>query len=197
MWNGASMKVLILGGDGYLGWPTAMYLSKRGHSVLIVDNMAKRRWEAEVNATPLFPVPTIQDRTRLWHEKTGKEITFKYCDISTDYRLLNDIVSTYLPDAEPLDVYIQRKPDRSTIYLSVTIPITLSSDVESLTSAVLTSTREWCMELIRTKHGLTVGLELPFTMTRFSELSLIASLHKQQLESLLLYTDQELKQEGS
>tara|TARA_R110002110_G_scaffold175880_3_gene379702 strand:- start:7683 stop:8822 length:1140 start_codon:yes stop_codon:yes gene_type:complete len=93
------MKVLILGGDGYLGWPTAMYLSKRGHSVLIVDNMAKRRWEAEVNATPLFPVPTIQDRTRLWHEKTGKEITFKYCDISTDYRLLNDIVSTYLPDA--------------------------------------------------------------------------------------------------
>jgi UDP-sulfoquinovose synthase len=92
------MKVLILGGDGYLGWPTAMYLSKRGHDVLIVDNMAKRRWEAEVNATPLFHVPTIKDRISLWHDKTSLEIKFEYCDISESPKRLNEIFDSYIPD---------------------------------------------------------------------------------------------------
>ena len=50
------MRILILGGDGYLGWPTAMYLSNRGHEVAVVDNMVKRFWEAEIGVEPLVQV---------------------------------------------------------------------------------------------------------------------------------------------
>ena len=76
-----------------------MYLSKRGHDVCIVDNMAKRRWEAAVNATPLFTVPTIQDRIRTYKEKVKCDISFRYCDIAENPKLLNEIFDQFLPDA--------------------------------------------------------------------------------------------------
>ena len=49
------MKVLILGGDGYLGWPTAMYLSRKGHDVAVLDNYIKRFWESQAEVEPLTP----------------------------------------------------------------------------------------------------------------------------------------------
>src|SRR5262245_18391557 len=61
------MKILILGGDGYLGWPTAMYFSRRGHDVCIVDNLSKRLWEAKIGVAPLFHLPTLQRRVRVWN----------------------------------------------------------------------------------------------------------------------------------
>lgn len=68
------MRILILGGDGYLGWPSAMYLSKRGHEVTALDNFAKRRWEREVGAEPLMPILPLDERVRAWHEATGLSI---------------------------------------------------------------------------------------------------------------------------
>ena len=66
--EGVSMNILILGGDGYLGWPTAMYLSRRGHRVGVLDNFAKRRWEMELNVEPLMPIRTLHDRVEAWRE---------------------------------------------------------------------------------------------------------------------------------
>ncbi len=67
-------NILILGGDGYLGWPTAMYFSARGHDVTVVDNYFRRNACTELDVGMLYPVPTLVERAKIWHEKTGKEI---------------------------------------------------------------------------------------------------------------------------
>jgi UDP-sulfoquinovose synthase len=67
-------NILILGGDGYLGWPTAMYFSARGHDVTVVDNYFRRNACTELDTGMLYPVPTLIERVKIWHEKTGKEI---------------------------------------------------------------------------------------------------------------------------
>lgn len=68
------MNILILGGDGYLGWPSAMYFSQRGHDVTVVDNYFRRNTAVELDASALYPVPNLVERARLWHELTGREI---------------------------------------------------------------------------------------------------------------------------
>ena len=67
-------KILILGGDGYLGWPTAMHFSARGHEVTVVDNYFRRNACLELDTGMLYPVPTLIERAKIWHEKTNKEI---------------------------------------------------------------------------------------------------------------------------
>ena len=66
--------VLILGGDGYLGWPTAMYFSARGYQVTVVDNYFRRNVFNELDVSMLYPIPNLAERARIWHEKTGFEI---------------------------------------------------------------------------------------------------------------------------
>lgn len=66
--------VLILGGDGYLGWPTAMYFSIRGHEVTVVDNYFRRNACKQLDTGMLYSIPSLIDRSKIWHEKTGKEI---------------------------------------------------------------------------------------------------------------------------
>ena len=60
------MRVLILGGDGYLGWPTAMYLAAKGHDVAVVDSFHRRLWDNELGADSLLPILSLQDRVALW-----------------------------------------------------------------------------------------------------------------------------------
>jgi len=74
--------VLILGGDGYLGWPTAMYFSQRGYQVTVVDNYFRRNACTELDAGMLYPVPTLPQRAAIWHEKTGKEIKVVISDLA-------------------------------------------------------------------------------------------------------------------
>ena len=94
------MKVLILGGDGYLGWPTAMYLSNLGHEVHLVDNLAKRQWEASVGVSSLFPVPTFHERVKSWNAvRPQKSMSMTVCDIATNRSLLYKIFEKFLPDA--------------------------------------------------------------------------------------------------
>ena len=68
------MHILILGGDGYLGWPTAMYFSHRGYDVTVVDNYFRRNSCIELDVGMLYPLPTLAERAAIWHEHTGKEI---------------------------------------------------------------------------------------------------------------------------
>ena len=69
------MRVLILGGDGYLGWPTALYFSQQGHEVAVVDNFLRRRMHLERGTDSLTPIATLPERLKVWHAHTGKTIT--------------------------------------------------------------------------------------------------------------------------
>jgi UDP-sulfoquinovose synthase len=92
------MKILVLGGDGYLGWPTAMYLSASGHDVGVVDNFAKRRWEMELNVEPLFPIHTLHDRVATWREVTGRSIDLFVSDLR-NYGAVREAVESFQPEA--------------------------------------------------------------------------------------------------
>jgi UDP-sulfoquinovose synthase len=74
--------ILILGGDGYLGWPTAMYFSQRGYAVTVVDNYWRRNVCTSIDVGMLYPIPTLQERAKIWHQKTGKEIKVVIGDLS-------------------------------------------------------------------------------------------------------------------
>jgi UDP-sulfoquinovose synthase len=91
-------RVLVLGGDGYLGWPTAMHFSRRGYDVAVVDNMAKRDWEQKIGVEPLFPVPTLHERVRAWREVSENEIHAFVGDL-VDYRFVERIFREFRPDA--------------------------------------------------------------------------------------------------
>lgn len=96
--KGDEMKILVLGGDGYLGWPTAMYLSRRGHTVAVLDNFAKRRWEVELNVEPLVLIRTLQDRVEAWNELTGKAIEVFVGDLR-NYGTVEGVLQTFSPEA--------------------------------------------------------------------------------------------------
>lgn len=76
------MHVLILGGDGYLGWPTAMYFSARGYDVTVVDNYFRRHVGDEIDISMLYAVPNLSERAKIWHEKTGYEIKVVIGDLT-------------------------------------------------------------------------------------------------------------------
>jgi len=92
------MRILVLGGDGYLGWPTAMYLSERGHTIAVLDNFAKRRWELELNVEPLTRIRTLQDRVSAWHELTGRRMELFVCDLR-NYGTIESALKEFSPEA--------------------------------------------------------------------------------------------------
>jgi len=62
------MRILVMGGDGYLGWPTALHFSARGHDVAVLDNFARRRWHLERSTESLTPIASLSERIRAWRE---------------------------------------------------------------------------------------------------------------------------------
>jgi UDP-sulfoquinovose synthase len=92
------MKIAVLGGDGYCGWATALYLSKKGHSVVIADNFVRRLWDHELGVQTLTPIRTLSERLRAWQELTGKEIDLLVGDV-TEYDFLSSIIKDFEPDA--------------------------------------------------------------------------------------------------
>lgn len=76
------MRILILGGDGYLGWPTAMHLSAHGHDVTVVDNYLRRRLMKEVDVVPLYEVPSLEERVEEWKIQSGKNIHVHIGDLN-------------------------------------------------------------------------------------------------------------------
>jgi UDP-sulfoquinovose synthase len=90
--------VLVLGADGYLGWPMSLYLSARSYRVVAVDNFSKRRWEAEAGVAPLAPVPDMPSRLRLWEHIFGAAIEWRLVDLC-DAGQVDALVADYCPDA--------------------------------------------------------------------------------------------------
>ena len=93
-----SQRILVLGGDGYLGWPTAMALSRAGNRVAVVDNFAKRQWELELGVRPLFEIPTLHERARAWREVSEREIEVAIGDLC-DYDFVASVFEQFRPDA--------------------------------------------------------------------------------------------------
>lgn len=93
-------KVVVLGGDGFCGWPTSLYLSEQGHEVIVVDNLSRRKIDVELGCDSLTPIAAIEDRCRVWNGLSGSKggMRFRYLDLQTDY-------------AELVQLFQQEKPD--------------------------------------------------------------------------------------
>jgi UDP-sulfoquinovose synthase len=92
------MRVLILGGDGYLGWPTALRFSGQGHEVGVVDSFARRRWVEEAGSHSLTPITSLEERIQAWSEVSGKDIEPYVGDIS-EGTFIADVVREFGPEA--------------------------------------------------------------------------------------------------
>ena len=95
--RGDAMKIMVLGGDGYCGWATALYLSAKGHSVAIVDNFVRRQWDHELGAQTLTPILPLSDRLRTWTRLTGRTIDLFVGDVM-DYDFLLPTVRQFEPE---------------------------------------------------------------------------------------------------
>ncbi|KPB02703.1 NAD-dependent epimerase/dehydratase family protein [Ahrensia marina] len=93
------MKIAILGGDGFVGWPTSLHLSDQGHEIHIIDNLSRRWIDTELGVQSLTPMDSIQERTRIWHQETGKRIHFHLIDLAKDYDVLKNWLAEHKPDA--------------------------------------------------------------------------------------------------
>jgi UDP-sulfoquinovose synthase len=92
------MRVLVLGGDGYLGWPTALHLSDNGHEIAIVDNFARRRYDEELGVESLVPIEDMETRVAAWEEISGKRITAYKGDL-LDEEFAFQVLREFAPDA--------------------------------------------------------------------------------------------------
>jgi len=93
------VRVLVLGGDGFCGWPTSLYLSARGHEVAIVDNLSRRKIDIELETDSLTPIRPIGERVNVWREVSGKSIRFINLDLATEYDRLTTLLLEFRPDA--------------------------------------------------------------------------------------------------
>jgi len=91
------MRIAVLGGDGYCGWATALYLSNLGHAVAIVDNFARRQWDHELGVETLTPIRPLSERLRVWQELTGRNIELYTGDV-TDYEFLASVIQGFEPE---------------------------------------------------------------------------------------------------
>jgi len=93
------MKVFVLGGDGFCGWPTSLHLSKLGHEVVILDNLSRRNIDNELEAGSLTPIKPMGERLRAWEEVSGKKIRFQLLDVAKNYHRLLSLIQEERPDA--------------------------------------------------------------------------------------------------
>ena len=92
------MRIAVLGGDGYCGWATALYLSQRGHEVSIFDNFCRRQWDHELGVQTLTPIQPLADRLRVWKKVSGRDIPVFVGDIC-DYEFFSSALRSFAPDA--------------------------------------------------------------------------------------------------
>ena len=87
------MRIMVLGGDGYLGWPTAMYLSARGHDVSVLDNAVRRQYDEELGSGSLVPIESLKTRVKAWERLSGTRIEIFHgdlCDAEFSYASLRE-----------------------------------------------------------------------------------------------------------
>jgi UDP-sulfoquinovose synthase len=93
------MRVLVLGGDGFCGWPTSLHLSAEGHDVMIVDNFARRNADIELEASSLTPIAPMGTRLAAWNLQSGRQIGFERFDVAEHYHRLLTLIKEWEPDA--------------------------------------------------------------------------------------------------
>lgn len=93
------MKILVLGGDGFCGWPTALHLSQKGHDVIIVDNLSRRKIDIELEVESLTPIRPLGERLQTWAELTGKRISHENFTVGRHYHRLLALLKSEKPDA--------------------------------------------------------------------------------------------------
>src|SRR5580704_6982701 len=96
---GVGMRVLVLGGDGFCGWPTSLYLSDRGHDITILDNLSRRKIDIDLEVDSLTPIVPLGDRIAAWREVSGRDIGFVHVDLATEYDRLAALLVELQPDA--------------------------------------------------------------------------------------------------
>jgi UDP-sulfoquinovose synthase len=93
------MRVLVLGGDGFCGWPTSLYLSDRGHDITIVDNLSRRKIDVELEVDSLTPIRPIGERISAWKEVSGRKIGYVNLDLAGEYDRIVAVLDEVRPDA--------------------------------------------------------------------------------------------------
>ena len=92
-------RIIILGGDGFCGWPTSLHLSKLGHEILIIDNLSRREIDLELGTSSLTPIKSIDKRIQRWEKLTKKNIEFFNFNLSENYDLLLETINNFNPHA--------------------------------------------------------------------------------------------------
>jgi len=92
-------KIIVLGGDGFCGWPTSLHLSDQGHDITIVDNLSRRNIDTELGCDSLTPIQSPEVRIQAWKEVSGKEMKFINLDVAKEYDLLVQLLKDEKPDA--------------------------------------------------------------------------------------------------
>jgi UDP-sulfoquinovose synthase len=93
------MKIAVLGGDGFVGWPTCLHLARRGHDIHIVDNLSRRWIDTELGVQSLTPMDSIQERLRIWRSLGEREIHFHFLNVATEFERLKAWLALERPDA--------------------------------------------------------------------------------------------------
>merc|ERR1719199_1653656 len=91
-------KIFVLGGDGFCGWPTALHLSDKGHEVVIIDNLSRRKIDVELGCSSLTPISSPETRVNTWNELTGNNLRFEYIDLAEEYDRFAQLLQTERPD---------------------------------------------------------------------------------------------------
>ena len=93
------MRIAILGGDGFIGWPATLHLSSAGHDVAIVDNLSRRRIDDELGVRSLTPIAPILERHRVWQQESGRTLDFERLDVASEYERFKAWLAAWRPDA--------------------------------------------------------------------------------------------------
>jgi UDP-sulfoquinovose synthase len=146
------MRILVLGGDGYLGWPTAMHLSAHGHEVAVVDNYLRRRLCREEKVDFLYEVPDLDERAALWQEVSGHEVDVYIGDLN-EWDFVADLFKKFNPQAV---VHYAEQPAAPYSMLNrKAATLTLNNNL-SVTANVIFAVREFCPDAQIVKLG-TMG----------------------------------------
>lgn len=146
------MRILVIGGDGYCGWATALYLSERGHEVAIVDSLIRRHWDATLGVDTLTPIASIHQRVAHWQKKTGRKIDLLVGDV-TDYPFVCKTLKSWQPES-----IVHFGQQRSAPFSMIDRDHAVSTQVDNVTGTLnlLFAMHEFCPEAHLVKLG-TMG----------------------------------------
>jgi UDP-sulfoquinovose synthase len=146
------MRILILGGDGYLGWPTAMHLSAKGHDIAVADNYLRRKLCKEQNVAPLYDVPDLTERLAVWKTLSGWDIK-PYIGDLTDWSFVETLFNAFTPDAV---VHYAEQPAAPYSMLNREAALLTLNNNLNVTANLIFAVRKFCPDAHIVKLG-TMG----------------------------------------